>query len=407
MLALLALTTASAQDFIVRYSEPYIGEMAGVWARALPREDGWKISVATASDVWFTDLTTSGEFGDWEIDRDRKINVTNHGSLQDSSVRRCPDGSYQVIASASVNQPNDSAYVYRINNDENFTLRGGGPIEKGVSERLHNDMSSLCSTVAEGAAFVQLGTDNQSDFQSVFFHTDNDGNVTGTTDFPYGPNTEGAGVTVDTRTDEIVVLDFNHQHQTRVMVMDSSFQEISFQDIDLLESNFRPFWPQGFIRVGDYFLVATMGVDESVYGMVDTGEIFLVVLDSDWSVVERQQISSFRPDSSEGAMRPWVARRGAQALVTFDKEVRHGVIEVELNLDAFGVDQDADTGFDFEYPEGGDDTGGSGSGSDGSGSGGDDTSGASASEGCGGCSSGTSGGFFAVLLPLLGVLMRR
>ena len=39
MITLLALTTASAQEFIVRYSEPYIGEMAGVWARALPREE--------------------------------------------------------------------------------------------------------------------------------------------------------------------------------------------------------------------------------------------------------------------------------------------------------------------------------------------------------------------------------
>jgi hypothetical protein len=398
MLALLTLTTASAQDFIVRYSEPVIGEMSGVWARALPREDGWKISVGTQNDVWFTDLTSSGSFGDWEIDRDRKINVTNHGSLQDSSVRRCPDGSYQVVGSASVSSPNDSAYVFRINDDEGFSLRGGGPIEKGASERLHNDMASLCSSLAEGAAFVQLGSDNQSDFQSTFFHVDNTGSVTGSTDLFKGPNTEGAGILTDPESGQIIVLDFNHQHQTRISIMDERFAEVDFFNVDLLESNFRPFWPQGFIKVGDHYLVATMGVDESVYGMVDTGEIFLVVFDADWSVVERTQITRFRPDSSEGAMRPWIARRGAQALVTFDKEVKHGVIEVELNLEAFGADSSADTGFDYEYPDSIDDTD-AGSGSD--------TGSASGDTGCGGCATGGGAGFFAVLLPLLGVVRRR
>jgi hypothetical protein len=403
MLTLLTLTTASAGDFIVRYSEPAMGEMAGVWARALPREDGWKISVGTQSDVFFTDLTSSGEFGDWVIDRDRKINVTNHGGLQDSSVRRCPDGSYQVVASGSVSSPNDSAYVFRINDDESFSSRGSGPIEEGVSERLHNDMASLCSTLAEGAAFVELGSDNQSDFQSTFFHVDNAGSVTGSTDLFRGPNTEGAGMLADTKTGRILVLDFNHQHQTRIAIMDESFAEVDFFNVDLLESNLRPFWPQGFIRVGDYFLVATMGVDESVYGMVDTGEIYLVVFDEDFNVVERQQISQFRPDSSEGAMRPWVARRGAQALVTFDKEVRHGVIEVELNLEAFGVDEEADTGFDYEYP---DDTN-NGSGGDDTQSGGDDTGGSSGKDGCGGCATGGGGGLVVVLGAMLGVGRRR
>ncbi|MFT5685477.1 MAG: hypothetical protein ACI8RZ_006429 [Myxococcota bacterium] len=399
MLALLTFTTASAQDFIVRYSEPTIGEMSGVWARALPREDGWKASVGTQSDIWFTDLTTSGTFGDWEIDRDGKINVTNHGNLQDSSVRRCPDGSYQVVGSASVNDPNDSAYIFRINDDEGFSLRGSGPIEEGVSERLHNDMASLCSTLAEGAAFATLGSQGQVDFQSTFFHVDNEGGVTGSTDLFIGPNTEGAGMLADPESGHIVVVDVNHHHQSRISIMDESFAEVDFIDVDLLESNFRPFWPQGFIKVGDHYLVATMGVDESVYGMVDTGEIFLVVFDPDWSVVERTQITNFRPDSSDGAMRPWVARRGAQALVTFDKEVKHGVIEVELNLEAFGVDGSEDTGFDYEYPEtndsggaGGDDTGSEGSDTD---------------EGCGGCAAGGGGGLIVALVPLLAMVRRR
>ena len=63
------------------------------------------------------------------------------------------------------------------------------------------------------------------------------------------------------------------------------------------------------------------------------------------------EITSFNEDA---AMRPWLARAGDQLLISFDAYTKHMVVEVKLDLSAFGVDPEAvDTGvrpqdWDFE-----------------------------------------------------------
>ena len=79
-------------------------------------------------------------------------------------------------------------------------------------------------------------------------------------------------------------------------------------------------------------------------------------------------------------MRPWLARQGDLVLMSYDRQRQHTVLEIRLDLDAFGVDPDEDTGWD-----GSDGWGGSSGGGAGDDTGGDDDDSDARSGGCGGC----------------------
>ena len=71
-------------------------------------------------------------------------------------------------------------------------------------------------------------------------------------------------------------------------------------------------------------------------------------------------VTNLTPDPDyKGAARPWISRIGDQLLYTYDRDIEASVVEITLNLDAFGLDpSDPDTGV---YPNsivrGDDDTG--------------------------------------------------
>ena len=130
-------------------------------------------------------------------------------------------------------------------------------------------------------------------------------------------------------------MDYNQPLQINVFDKDWTF--IRKHRVDLSESGKRAYWPQGVIQLGDYFLVVYMIRDDNWLGG-DQGDIRLGIFSESWKLKQVYEITSFNEDA---AMRPWLARSGDQLLITFDAYTKHMLVEVKLDLNAFGVDKDA------------------------------------------------------------------
>lgn len=111
-----------------------------------------------------------------------------------------------------------------------------------------------------------------------------------------------------------------------------------------MDAPLRAYWPQGVIQVGDYFIVVHMGRDQAWLGS-DKGDVFLGVFNQRWELVEQHRLTTY--ENGDAAMRPWVARKGEQLLVSFDLFNEQQVLEAQLDLTAFGLDgSEPDTGVD-------------------------------------------------------------
>ena len=110
-----------------------------------------------------------------------------------------------------------------------------------------------------------------------------------------------------------------------ILTYDEDFNLIEENQVPVL-TEWRSYWSQGFLQVGDYFLVALMGAEDMnpdgdeipdpPNPSGDDGNVFLIVLDRDWNVVEEHQLTDH--PQGWGGMRPWIARKGDQVLMTYD-----------------------------------------------------------------------------------------
>ena len=72
-----------------------------------------------------------------------------------------------------------------------------------------------------------------------------------------------------------------------------------------------------------------MGRDEAWNGS-DKGDVFLGVFDQSWDLVEQHRLTTY--ENGDAAMRPWVARKGEQLLISFDLFNEQQVVEARLDL---------------------------------------------------------------------------
>ena len=401
LLVALALPAAQAEGFVSRVGEPQVWEQGGVWSRPMPTDDGWKLFLATQNDFWVADLVEGAAFGEWELDRESKINLTNRGTLQDNSLARCPDGSFLIASSASLVDPNDSSYWTWVSAD--FEVLGSGPVEESSNARPHNDLVSVCNPVATGVVHTEFGS--ADDFTSTLFHVDLvAGEVSGTSSLA-DVKAEGGAIAYDSRDGSLVATMADLFFNGAVVVFDDSLALLEKESVDLVDGDWKETWPQGLLRVGDYWLVATLARDEEEYGRGEFGDVFLVVLDDSFKVLQRERLTTYLDDGGENVNRPWLAREDERLMVGFDALNRHGVLEVELDLEAFGVEPGSDDGGGDDGWTGGGDDGTGDDGATGADGGEDDVDGAS---GCRGCAAkGTSGLGWAGLVGVLGLLGLR
>jgi len=130
------------------------------------------------------------------------------------------------------------------------------------------------------------------------------------------------------------------------------------------------YWPQAVQVIGDKIVVAYVNQPKNQGRVSDWGDMWLAILDHEWTVLENHQITS--DEGSDGSMRPGLVLDGDVLIYTYDEindfppgVVQPRLVPIRLKLGAFGFDVDtggqasdsADPG-DSEAPE---DTNGEGS----------------------------------------------
>ena len=331
-----ALPTAHAQNLIAEIGAPVETGTAGPWARALATDDGWYMGVGTNGDFHIGALTRTGPgLEDWSFDRTNWVRGTDHGGLKDHAIRKCPDGTWLHVASTNNNDPNDSAYSWRLTSD--FQIIESGIVEENYPLRAHNDMATLCSPRVQGAVFTAFGG---GAWVATFFHIDETANTSETTELGI-IQTEGGAFLDDAPTDRIILISATHLSELEINTFDADLNPLERKLIDIPPTNERAFWPQRIIRVGQYYVVAMMSMVELGPGLSDTGDVWLHVLDEDFNLLEQHQITNYG-SGRESAMRPWMERMDDLLIVSYDIMTTHTFVAIQLNLD--GVEE-VDTGF--------------------------------------------------------------
>jgi MYXO-CTERM domain-containing protein len=365
-------------------------------------EDGWKAAYSSGSAYMVGDLVNeSGDLDGWLIDKSNQVRLTpeEFTLLKDHAIKRCPDGTYLHTASANLVEQNDSAYAWRY--DENFEAIGHSEVELKTPDRAHNDMANICSHLAQGVAFPSTGF---GEGENLFFYLDENAAPEATVLLPEEPRMSGGAFLTDVHEDLIYGIGFGlYTRDLMILTYDGDFNLLDQTQLPVL-NGWRAYWSQGFIQVGDYFLVALMGAEDSnpdgddipdpapPIPSSDDGNVFLLVLDQDWNLVEEIQLTDHV--QGFGGMRPWLARKGDQVLMTYDVWTEHSLVEIRLDIDAFGLNGNSpDTGVNpdfvpYYY-------------------GGEDDTGLNRIKSCGNCSSVSAGSTAPWLLGILGLVAIR
>ena len=335
---------AFAQPFITDVGEPVEIRSAGAWIRVFPTEESWVATLGSNQSFYAGTLQKTGDgLEDWElVDKRQIVELTG---LIDHGIKRCPDGSYLHAASGMPPEaegesgpPTDYLHLWRY--DADFNVLAYAEFRDGIGTHAHNDPNVICAPDAKGVLLSIQGYQ----FATDFFSLDSDlqvKEVVALEDYPRG---NGGGVLYDVTTDEYIQLGMAHDKPLTVNRYDSDWKLIETVDRELVDAPLRAYWPQGVIQVGDYFIVAHMGRDQAWMGS-DKGDVFLGVFDRTWQLVEQRRLTTY--ENGDAAMRPWVARKGSQLLVSFDLFNEQQVLEAKLDLAAFGLDgSEPDTGVD-------------------------------------------------------------
>lgn len=391
----LGIPAVLAEGFFAEVGEPVHLESSGTWARALPRAGGWTLAFARNGELHTVPLERE-DFGVFSLARTEERALTSSGGvLTDHAIKRCPDGTWLHVATGTVEDDSDSAWAFRY--DADLELLAEALIQDRVTEVPHHDPPVLCSRLGQGPAFPGPEEFDPSGDAS-FLHLDAAAEVAHTSTLPGDPRASGSSLLTLPDADRTVYIGYNYRDTMHVLELDADFEVVSEREVLLLGDGLRAYWPQGLLRVGEHYLVAFMG-REDMTGGGDRGDVFLGVFDDDWTLLQQEQLTDFGWE--DGAMRPWLARRGAQLLVTYDRSNQHYIQELTLDVAALDITDDpgdtgqnpaeletpVDTGDTGEpgpdYPDSGatGDSGGAGTSGSGSSTGGGD--GDADSEGCG------------------------
>jgi hypothetical protein len=367
---LFALTAhADVSDYISEISDPIIYDVNGIWVRTFYTDTGWKLLAQQGESYTVTDLTKEG--GTW-VRSAEVTRLTEGRDYKDSCIKRCPNNDYLLISSANTTGYNDSAYAFRF--DEDFNLLSQSVIAESESQYSFNDVNCECSEFIQGATF---GLNHPTQYANYFFPlTDNlspDGEPFLISEIT---RANGGATWSDLSTNRVIMSGFHNESQNYFIEFDPELSLINQSPTQMSEPPWQDFWTQSFIRVGEVFFAATI-VRESVDSNIPY-EIILVVLDEEWTVLERHQVTI------GGGSRPSLTRNGDQLLLTCDVNNSPQLIEITLGT-GFNSEDPPPLGYTDSY----------------------DTGAASKERGCGGCSSQTNGGAFSILFVVLGLGYRR
>ena len=344
LLPLLALGTARGGQLYVEVADavfpPDLRSMN--WLRTFPDPDGG----------WYLVHASNGDYGlrlldeELGLDGSAPMPLTGRTDLIDHGITTCPDGGRLHV---SFSQVGDSHTARSFRYDADWNLLSSNVLVEGDPQVHATDMLAHCSQDLSATVWSIRG---QVDIR--LGRLDDSGALLETLDLEEGVNSTGASMIADPEEGTYIVLGsrWNFAQSLVMRKYDADLELIDMKELELpLQPDQLAYWPQGLLRVGDYFLVAHV-VDHEVEGDDNQGgNIWLSFYDTDWELVETAVIVE-EHEESYAFMRPSVSRKGDQALVSFDHANGPYLALVTLDLVALGVEEGDSAEVDLEGDSG-------------------------------------------------------
>lgn len=367
LLASLALPgVARAEgEFITAVGDRIDLDLSGNWTRVYPDGNGaWVLFITGGGNYHYIPMSA-----DYDLLTDRIQLTDSDLRLVDHQIAACPDGSWFHVASAEVNEPDDTAYVFRYDADFNMTCS----LELAYADPVlrFNDAPILC-TPWYGATPAHTDTGMP---QTPIYLIEPDCSINRTQNHPTTPPIPGSSMVHDRALSELWGVratggDQFFQWSEYSLLLDSA--ELPVSEQYYLPPFYMTAFPQSMIQVGDYRVLAHLGMDPDINYGADNGDIWIQVIDRDRQSVQSVRLTEF--GNNQGANRPWISWQDDKIVVVYDDSLRPRLIELTIDPDMFNVGGGGSSGGGTGDGGG---TGGGTGGDDGTGggTGGDDTGG--------------------------------
>lgn len=314
-------------------------ELSGNWARVYPAEGGG----------WHLFLTGGDTYNVLEMSEDFTVTSTRQRLVTDWPVRlvdhqiaACPDGTWLHVASANVDRPNDSAYLFRY--DSEFNLLCSATVGERSEVYAFNDAPLVCTGGAtaenpmDGTAIHLTASDPSAadtgmtaDHQAPFQFFDGDCEPSHAEPHPTTPNLTGASVLYDAEGGYFWEARSTYDHPEVMFQLYGAWMEPQdrFVVVDTLAGEFNTHWPQAFVAVGDYYVLAHLARDPEVLYNSDKGDIYVQVFDRDLAHVQSVRVTELGAGS--GAHRPWLSWRDDTLVLVYDQDLMPRLVPMTLN----------------------------------------------------------------------------
>ena len=313
----LFLSMVWAEEFFTHIEGPIEPGVGATWSFPLYTDTGWQLASGQGGDLTVAPLDASGN-----VNMELVQTVTDVGAIKDHALRVCPDGTYVYTASTGVY---DDILVYRL--DADFAIMSTTSLVQDEPQIAGNDMAAICS-----ASFVGIGVAELNGLRDYFWEIDAAGDLDIPIELAESPRMTGAGM-------------LEHQDMLYVIGRDARPElSISVYDRDLLltEQLLLPpitediihYWPSSILPISDYFLLLSMGRNPDAGFPMDTGDVYLALLDENMELISWTSLTAFVPQEG-GGMRPWMERHEDQVWISYDRNNRVELISLTLNMDFF------------------------------------------------------------------------
>ena len=314
-------TSQASSAIVLEVSAEQSLDIGGNWAIPIRHREQWWLGLGQASDFWVAPLRSSG-FGDWQADISVIKQLTTHGGLRDHSFRQCPNGDYLHVSGGAVGSDN-IVYLY----DSLFEPITEMRFTQAELAHATNDIQALCGQHFRGFAAAE-----SAGMKDYFVHLESPLTVQDIVEIPQSPRMTGAGLLEDgTR---LLTVGVDPGPGLAITAYTQQMQAQGRWEIPPAAPGIVHYWPSRFMKVGSYYIIATMGKDPNEPWQFDFGDLYLLILNSGFSVVEWQQISQNDPVDG-GGMRPWfdIDLETGQMLLGYDAINTLYLYELTLDMD--------------------------------------------------------------------------
>ncbi len=312
---LLWVPVAAAGPFVLEIGPPVDVDLPGRHARPFVDATGaWRLAFGRSGSFHAVPLDVET----LRVDLEAQQTLVPLGIGIDHGFVSCPDGGWLHVASSHGAHLDDGATATLL--DADLRILAQRALLRDSPHLATNDMALVCGAGLRGAAFAERGVEGGDEVTGDWFFALDDAFFDGGAAIPVdvSPSTRVTGNSMRWLEDDRQLHIFGMERDIglRVAIFDENLALRSLEDRPAPPAPRVGWWASGIAPVGGGALLVHMAADPVVPWNLDTGDVALVVLGPDLTVLEQHALTALPPPN--GAMRPGIAVDGDTVVVSFD-----------------------------------------------------------------------------------------